>query len=153
MKRLCMSEIKWLWEIWRKLIVLRGDILMILYWFNGKFKAIILYFVDFYGLYRCFLLFWCSFYIALSVRIYFLIWINKKWLSVKVLINKDVFGIAGRFLVEWGFDFWVGRWVKCLILVGFDDMGYDKRFEIGNLGFCLILLEILKVLKLSECVE
>nr|DAQ21587.1 MAG TPA: hypothetical protein [Caudoviricetes sp.] len=32
------------------------------------------------------------------------------------------------------------KWLKCLILVGFDDMGYDKGFEMGKLGFCLILL-------------
>nr|DAG52816.1 MAG TPA: hypothetical protein [Caudoviricetes sp.] len=30
------------------------------------------------------------------------------------------------------------RLVKCLILVGFDDMGYDMGFEGVKLGFCLI---------------
>nr|DAR34529.1 MAG TPA: hypothetical protein [Bacteriophage sp.] len=34
---------------------------------------------------------------------------------------------------------------KCLILVGFDDMGYDKWFEMGKLGFCLILLGFLRI--------
>ena len=59
-----------------------------------------------------------------------------KWLSVKVLINKDNFEIIGEFLVRWKFDFWVVKWLKCLILVGFDDMGYDKWFgmiKFGNL--------------------
>ena len=43
------------------------------------------------------------------------------------------------------FDFWVVKWVKCLILVGFDDMGYDKGVGGGDLGFCLVLLGILKI--------
>jgi len=42
------------------------------------------------------------------------------------------------------FDFWVGKWLECLILVGFDDMGYDKWFGGWNLGFCLILKGILR---------
>ena len=50
----------------------------------------------------------------------------KKSLSVKVLINKEEFGFVGRFLMRWKFNFLVAKWVKCLILVGFDDMGYDK---------------------------
>ena len=58
-----------------------------------------------------------------------------------------------EFLVRGRFDFWVVKQGKCLILVGFDDMGYDKWFEGENLGFCLILLGILRVLKLSEYVE
>ena len=37
--------------------------------------------------------------------------------------------------------------MKCLILVGFNDMGYDKWFEIVKLGFCLILLEILMIVE------
>ena len=56
--------------------------------------------------------------------------------------NKEDFGIVGRFLVGLGFDFWVVKWLKGLILVGFDDMGYDKGSEGGDLGFCLILLGI-----------
>ena len=56
---------------------------------------------------------------------------------MKVLINKEVFGIVGEFLVRWEFDFWVWKWLKCLILVGFDDMGYDIGFEGWNLGFLL----------------
>ena len=40
----------------------------------------------------------------------------------------------------WKFDFWVVKWLKCLILVGFDDMGYDKVFDELDFGFCLILL-------------
>lgn len=52
-----------------------------------------------------------------------------KWLSVKVLINKDNFEFMDVVLVRWKFDFWVVKWLKCLILVGFDDMGYDKGLE------------------------
>ena len=61
---------------------------------------------------------------------------------MKVLINKEVFGIADEFLVKWEFDFLVVKLLKCLILVGFDDMGYDKGFVGWNFGFCLILLGI-----------
>lgn len=59
---------------------------------------------------------------------------------MKVLINKEVFEIVDGFLVRWEFDFWVVKWGKCLILVGVDDMGYDKGFDGMNFGFCLILL-------------
>ena len=45
---------------------------------------------------------------------------------MKVLVNKDNFGIANEFLVKWEFDFLFVKWVKWLILVGFNDMGYDK---------------------------
>lgn len=31
------------------------------------------------------------------------------------------------------------KWLKALILVWFDDMGYDKGFEVEKFGFCLIL--------------
>ena len=48
-------------------------------------------------------------------------------------INKEDFGIVGGFLVRWKFDFWVVKWLKCLILVGFDDMGYDKGFGMGEI--------------------
>ena len=54
------------------------------------------------------------------------------------------------------FDFWVVKWLKCLILVGFDDMGYDKWFGGGDLGFCLILVGFLMIGKgrfLSWCVD
>nr|DAK87576.1 MAG TPA: hypothetical protein [Bacteriophage sp.]DAV23457.1 MAG TPA: hypothetical protein [Bacteriophage sp.]DAZ80812.1 MAG TPA: hypothetical protein [Caudoviricetes sp.] len=34
-----------------------------------------------------------------------------------------------------------------MILVGIDDMGYDKGFEGADLGVCLILLEILRIRK------
>ena len=64
----------------------------------------------------------------------------EKSLSVKVLINKEDFVIVGEFLVGWKSDFWVVKWLKCLILVGFDDMGYDKWFGMEKLGFCLILV-------------
>ena len=64
-------------------------------------------------------------------------------------INKEDFGIAGRFLVGLGFDFWVVKWLKCLILVGFDDMGYDKGVGGGDLGFCLILLGIFDIGKVK----
>ena len=73
----------------------------------------------------------------------------EKSLSVKVLINKDNFEIMGEFLVRWKFDFWVVKWLKCLILVGFDDMGYDKWFGEWNLGFCLILLGIFDIGKVK----
>ena len=69
----------------------------------------------------------------------------EKSLSVKVLINKDNFEIMGEFLVRWKFDFWVVKWLKCLILVGFNDMGYDKWFGEWNLEFCLILVGFLKI--------
>ena len=87
-------------------------------------------------------------------------WFGRFWgektLSVKVSINKEDFGIVGRFLVRWKFDFWIVKWLKCLILVGFDDMGYDKGFGGGDLGFCLILLGIWWLRKdgfLSWCVD
>ena len=64
----------------------------------------------------------------------------EKSLSIKVLINKEVFEIVGEFLVRWKFDFWVVKWLKCLILVGFNDIGYDKWFGEWNLEFCLILV-------------
>lgn len=64
-------------------------------------------------------------------------------------INKEDFGIVGRFLVGWKFDFWVVKLGKCLILVGFDDMGYDKGVEMGKLGFCLILLGIFDIGKVK----
>ena len=58
--------------------------------------------------------------------LYDLAFLLGKWLSVKVLINKDNFEFVGGFLVRWKFDFWVVKWLKYLILVGFDDMGYDN---------------------------
>lgn len=60
---------------------------------------------------------------------------------MKVLINKDNFGIVSEILVKWDFDFWVGKWVKMAWLVGLSDMGYDMGLERLDLGFCLILLE------------
>ena len=54
-----------------------------------------------------------------------------------MLINKEVFEIVGEFLVKWKFDFWVVKWLKYLILVGFDDMGYDKWF--GGVEFGILL--------------
>lgn len=57
---------------------------------------------------------------------------SGKSLSVKVLINNEDFGIVDGFLVKCKFDFWVVKWLKCLILVGFDDMGYDKWFGMGG---------------------
>ena len=59
-----------------------------------------------------------------------------------MLINKDNFGITGGFLVGWKFDFWIVKWLKVAWLVVLSDMGYDKWFEMGKLGFCLILLGI-----------
>ena len=52
-----------------------------------------------------------------------------------MLINKDNFEIMSEFLVRWKFDFWVVKWLKCLILVGFDDMGYDKWLKGEILDF------------------
>ena len=78
--------------------------------------------------------------VAPMFGMYDLEFLLEKSLSVKVLINKDNFEIMGEFLVRWKFDFWVVKWLKCLILVGFDDMGYDKWFEGENWDFYLILL-------------
>ena len=66
--------------------------------------------------------------VAPMFGMYDLEFLLEKSLSVKVLINKDNFEIMGEFLVRWKFDFWVVKWLKCLILVGFDDMGYDNIF-------------------------
>ena len=62
-----------------------------------------------------------------------------------MLINKEDFGFVDGFLIRWKFNFWVVKWLKVAWLVGFDDMGYDKGFEMGKLGFCLILLRILMI--------
>lgn len=70
----------------------------------------------------------CSFMVAPYIGIIWLEFLLRKLLSVKVLIYKDNFGYVSGFLVRWEFDFWVVKWVKCLILVVFDDMGYDKGF-------------------------
>lgn len=48
---------------------------------------------------------------------------------MKVLINKDNFGIMDGFLVRVEFDFWAMKWAKGLIYKGFDDKGYDKGFD------------------------
>jgi len=42
------------------------------------------------------------------------------------------------------FDFWMVKWLKALILVGSNDMGYDKGVEVEKLGFCLVLKGILR---------
>lgn len=77
----------------------------------------------------------------------------EKSLSAKILINKEDFKIVSEFLVRMEFDFWVVKWVKCLILVGFDDMGYDKGFGWVEFGTLLNFCGFLGDLKLSECVE
>ena len=64
--------------------------------------------------------------IAPMLGVYDLEFLQEKSLSAKVLINKDNFEFVGGFLVRWQFDFWVVKWLKYLILVGFDDMGYDN---------------------------
>ena len=64
-----------------------------------------------------------------------------------MLINKDNFGIMSEFLVRWKSDFWVVKWLKCLILVGFDDMGYDKGFGMWKFG---ILLDFVGVLRYRQ---
>ena len=46
------------------------------------------------------------------LRLYDLEFLLEKWLSVKVLINKEDFGFEGGFLVRVEFDFWVVKWVK-----------------------------------------
>ena len=58
--------------------------------------------------------------------LYDLEFLLEKTLSVKVPINKEDFGIVDKFLVGWEFDSVVVKWVKCLILVGFDDMVCDN---------------------------
>ena len=63
------------------------------------------------------------------LRLYDLEFLLGKWLSVKVLINKDNFGFEGGFLVRVEFDFWAVKWVKGLIYKDLDDMGYDKGFD------------------------
>ena len=67
--------------------------------------------------------------VAPMFGLYDLEFLLEKSLSVKVLINKDNFEIMGGFLMRWKFDFWVVKWLKFLILVCFDDMGYDKVFD------------------------
>ena len=75
--------------------------------------------------------------IAPMFGLYDLEFLLEKSLSVKVLINKEDFGFVDEFLVGWEFDFWVVKWLKCLILVGFDDMGYDKWFGMVEFGILL----------------
>ena len=70
---------------------------------------------------------------------------GEKSLSVKVLINKEDFWICGWIFVRWKSDFWVWKWLKYLILVGFNDMGYDKWFDELDFGFCLILWGFSKI--------
>ena len=82
----------------------------------------------------------CSFMVVPILGLYDLEFLLGKSLSVKVLINKEDFGIVDGFLVGWEFDFWVVKWLKCLILVGFDDMGYDNIFIWIKIEFCLILV-------------
>ena len=83
--------------------------------------------------------------VAHMFGLYDLEFLLEKSLSVKVPINKENFEIMSEFLVRWKSDFWVVKWLKCLILVGFDDMWYDKGFDELDFGFCLILLGILKI--------
>ena len=76
-----------------------------------------------------------------------------KWLSVEMLINKEESGIY-----EWDFELGLGiklglklgKWLK---IKGFDDMVYDMGLDWVKLGFCLILLGILRVRFLSSCVD
>ena len=71
----------------------------------------------------------------------------RKSLSVKVLINKEDFGIVDRFLVRWEFDFWVAKWLKCLILVGFDDMWCDNMLMWIRIGFYLVVVRFWKIVE------
>ena len=41
-------------------------------------------------------------------------------------INNEDFEFVSGFLVKLEFGFWAVMWVKALILVWFDDMGYDN---------------------------
>ena len=68
----------------------------------------------------------CSFMVAPLLGLYDLEFLLGKSLSVKVLINKEDFGIVDKFLVGWEFDLVVVKWVQYLILVVVDDMRYDK---------------------------
>ena len=77
--------------------------------------------------------------------LYDLEFLLEKSLSVKVIINKEDFRFVCRFLARWKFDFLVVKWLRCLILVCFDDMWYDKWFDELDFGFCLILWGILKI--------
>ena len=56
---------------------------------------------------------------------------------MKVLVNKDNFEIMDEFLMKWEFDFLVVKWMKYLILVGFNDIGYDNGFD--ELDFWILL--------------
>ena len=76
--------------------------------------------------------------------LYDLEFLLEKTLSVKVAINKEDFEIVSGFLMREEFDFWVVKWLKCLILVGFDDMGYDKWFEGVEFGILLDFSGILE---------
>ena len=58
--------------------------------------------------------------------LYDLEFLLEKTLSVKVPINKEDFEIVGEFLAKWKFDFWVWKWLKCLVLVRFEDIEYDN---------------------------
>ena len=68
------------------------------------------------------------------IRLEFLL---GKWLSVKVPINKEDFRFVCRFLARWKFDFLVWKWLRCFILVGFNDIWYDKWFD--ELDFWILL--------------
>ena len=52
----------------------------------------------------------------------------------------------GEFLVRWKFDFLIVKWLKCLILVGIDDMWYDNGVRDGEIG---ILLDFVGFSKIS----
>lgn len=41
------------------------------------------------------------------------------------------------FWMKLSLNFWSVKWLKCLILVGFDDMRYDKGFGEGGIGILL----------------
>ena len=63
---------------------------------------------------------------------------------MKVPINKEDFRFVCRFLARWKFDFLVVKWLRCLILVGFNDMGYDKWFGGVEFGILLDFVGILE---------
>lgn len=88
--------------------------------------------------------------VAPILRRYDLEFLLGKSLSVKVLINKDNFEFMDVVLVRWKFDFWVVKWLKCLILVGFDDMGYDKGLERRESEILLDFLGVLEDLEMLD---
>ena len=62
-----------------------------------------------------------------------------------MLINNEDFEIVDEFLVRWKFDFWVMKLLKCLILVGFDDIRYDKGLILSEWQIYIIFMGFLMI--------